>query len=76
MLSKLLPWLPWIGAVGSGVLLALCYAPWEVGGLIWIWQSPLLAALWFSDPVKKEKNGQMEKRFCFGVCVRILLLFV
>ncbi len=41
---------PEAAAVLSGFLLALCYPRWDFGWLIWIWQSPLLAALWFSSP--------------------------
>ncbi|HRQ87439.1 MAG TPA: apolipoprotein N-acyltransferase [Bacteroidia bacterium] len=43
-------------AVLSGVLLALCYAPWNVGDLVWVWASPLLAALWFSEPRLRKKG--------------------
>lgn len=39
---------PWIAAGLSGVLLALCYAPWNQGGLVWLALTPLLCALWFS----------------------------
>ncbi len=41
---------PEASALSSGVALALCYAPWSVSELVWVWVSPLLAALWFSDP--------------------------
>ncbi|MEO0415421.1 MAG: hypothetical protein AAF226_10775, partial [Verrucomicrobiota bacterium] len=39
---------PWLAALISGLLLALCYPGFELHGFIWIWQAPLLAALWFS----------------------------
>lgn len=37
---------PWLAAVASGALLALCYAPWDRGGLIWLALTPLVAAAW------------------------------
>ncbi|MBL9151688.1 MAG: apolipoprotein N-acyltransferase [Verrucomicrobiales bacterium] len=40
---------PWLAAVLSGLLLGLCYPRWDVGELIWIWQIPLFAALWFGE---------------------------
>ncbi len=38
---------PWAAALGSGVLLALCYAPWDRGGFIWFALTPLICAVWF-----------------------------
>jgi apolipoprotein N-acyltransferase len=38
---------PWAGAVVSGVLLALCYAPWNHAGLVWGALIPLVCAVWF-----------------------------
>jgi len=37
--------LPWLGAIASAVLLALCYAPWDFGGLVWFALTPLAAVL-------------------------------
>jgi len=48
--GRLLPFWPGAAAILSGVLLALCYAPWDCGGLVWVWAFPLIAALWFSEP--------------------------
>lgn len=39
-----------MAALLSGVALALCFPPYNVDSLIWIWQAPLLGALWFSKP--------------------------
>jgi len=33
-------------AILSGLLLALCYPPWDIGELVWVWAIPLLVALW------------------------------
>jgi len=46
---------PDAAAVLSGVLLALCYAPFDAGSLVWIWSAPLLAAIWFSEPLSAER---------------------
>lgn len=44
------PVLPFIAALLSGVLLALCLPPWDRSSLLWLWQLPLFAALWFWEP--------------------------
>ena len=36
---------PWIASVGSGVLLTLCFPPWNQGWLCWIALTPLAAAV-------------------------------
>ena len=41
---------PWLCAVSSGLLLALCYAPANLGGLVWVALVPLIAALWLGEP--------------------------
>jgi len=41
---------PFAAAVTSGLLLAPCFEPWNLSGLVWIWPAPLFAALWFSPP--------------------------
>ena len=41
---------PWLAAPGSGVLLILCFAPWQQQWLCWFALTPLLAALWFGSP--------------------------
>lgn len=43
---------PWLAAVISGLFLAFCFPPFSADALIWIWQGPLLASLWFSDFAK------------------------
>ncbi len=47
---------PEMAAVLSGVLLALCYPHWDIGNLVWIWQAPLLTALWFSKPRPSQRS--------------------
>ena len=42
----LLKSLPWAGAICSGLLLALCFAPWEYPNLVWIALLPLVWAVW------------------------------
>lgn len=68
--AKRLPSLPsrlWPGAASllSGGLLALCYAPWNFDWLVWIWASPLLAALWFS-PAPSPRRGRGWRGFRLG----------
>ncbi|MEM7014376.1 MAG: hypothetical protein AAF585_23185, partial [Verrucomicrobiota bacterium] len=41
------PIVPTIAAAISGLLLALCYAPWYHDTLVWVWAIPLLGVLWF-----------------------------
>lgn len=45
---------PWAAAVTSGVLLALTFAPWNQGWLVWIALAPLLCAVWFG-PANKPR---------------------
>ncbi|MDQ3622742.1 MAG: hypothetical protein M3463_09665, partial [Verrucomicrobiota bacterium] len=39
---------PWLAAITSGTLLALCFPPWNLSGLVWIALVPLICAVWFS----------------------------
>lgn len=48
---------PWLAAMASGVLLAMCYAPWDKGGLVWFGLMPLIAAVW---------SGKSERPFRLG----------
>lgn len=47
---------PWAASALSGILLALSFSPWDQGWLVWVWQGPLLGALWFSDS-RSGKHG-------------------
>ena len=38
---------PWLAAALSGVLLTLCFAPFDQTWLVWIALAPLIAAIWF-----------------------------
>ena len=44
------PIIPWLAAILSGILLALCFPSFDRTGFIWFWQAPLLAVLWFFEP--------------------------
>lgn len=49
---------PWLAAALSGLLLGLCYPRWDLSELIWIWQIPLFAALWFGGaPGPRWRRG-------------------
>ena len=56
---------PEAAAVLAGVLLALCFPPFDLGGLVWIWVAPLLAALWFSEPRPGKKGPRPRWRHGF-----------
>ncbi len=56
---------PEAAAVLAGVLLALCFPPFDLGGLVWIWVAPLLAALWFSEPRPGKKGARPRWRHGF-----------
>lgn len=45
---------PWACAFLSGILLVLCFAPFEQAWLVWIALSPLIAALWFGTPSRRH----------------------
>ena len=50
---------PWLAALGSGVLLVLCLAPWDQEWLCWLALTPLVAAVWFAPepPPPREATG-------------------
>lgn len=56
---------PFLAAILSGFLLALCFPRFDVGGFIWIWQAPLMAALWFSEPLN-EKTPRWRQGLLLG----------
>jgi len=61
-MKKILTFWPWLAAVVSGAMLALCYAPARMGGLAWIALVPLVAAIWFAQPATR-----FEKCRCFAL---------
>src|SRR6056300_1020950 len=68
---------PWIAALLSGVLLAICYPPFTADGLIWIWQAPLLGELWFSDLGEKRwRRGALLGLVCGIVFFAINLSWI
>ena len=44
---------PWLAAALSGILLALCFPPCDVGGLAFIALGPLLFAVWIKKPARR-----------------------
>ncbi|MDF1812405.1 MAG: apolipoprotein N-acyltransferase [Verrucomicrobiales bacterium] len=59
-------WWPWAASALSGILLALCFAPWELGSLVWVWSWPLLAALWYSLPEGLSLKQIVIRSFLLG----------
>ncbi|MFK7911862.1 MAG: apolipoprotein N-acyltransferase [Akkermansiaceae bacterium] len=47
---------PFFAAVVSGVLLAMCFPPFNASGLVWVWMLPLLPAIWCGE---KKRYGFM-----------------
>lgn len=64
---------PWLAAIASGVVLGLCYPKHDFAHLVWIWQMPLLAALWFSRSNRiSKKTGQLRPRWRRGFALGYL----
>ena len=42
-------------ALLSGVMLAMCFPGYNVGGLVWLWSVPLMVALWCGGDSKRPK---------------------
>jgi apolipoprotein N-acyltransferase len=56
-MSKFRNSMPYLAAVLSGILLAMCYPGFEVAsGLVWIWPIPLMLGLWLGGAQKKRKR--------------------
>jgi apolipoprotein N-acyltransferase len=50
---------PWLCALFSGILLALAFPPADLGGLAWFALVPLIWALWFSTPWKRNEPARL-----------------
>ena len=48
---------PWCAVVLSGVLLALCYAPFDTPAMVWVGLIPLFAAVWGNGTTKRRPRG-------------------
>ncbi len=53
--GKWLRFWPWLGAIATGVLTTLCFAPFEQTWICWIALTPLLTAVWFSGEGTKRR---------------------
>jgi len=60
---------PWLAAGLSGLLLALCFAPWNCGWLSWIALTPLICAVWFSAPAR---GGGWRRRALLGYAAGLI----
>lgn len=66
---------PWLAAALSGFLLALCYPPFDTGGFVWIWQAPLLSALWFAKPKTTRWKHGLSLGFVSGLVFFLISIF-
>ena len=55
MFQKLKSAWPWLAAILSGLLCALCFAPFNQTWIAWIALTPLIAAVWFSGENSKRR---------------------
>ena len=46
---------PWLAAICSGVLYAVCFAPFNLTWFSWIALTPLIAAIWFSGTESRHR---------------------
>jgi apolipoprotein N-acyltransferase len=58
---------PWLASIASGVVLAMSYAPWDNGGLIWCALTPLVVAVWF---------GKSERPFTLGYVAGVVFFAI
>ena len=60
---------PWLAAIFSGVLLTLCFAPYEQDWLVWLSLTPLLIVAWFGklNAWKRFAAGYLCGFFFFGM---------
>lgn len=64
---------PWLLAPLSGVMLALCYAPFNLAVMVWLGLVPLMVALWLGGKMRAERKRRLGKKrrsgrlFGFGI---------
>src|SRR5262245_36180056 len=46
---------PWLAAICSGLLYAVCFAPFNLAWFCWIALTPLIAAIWFSGTESRHR---------------------
>ncbi|MEM8954862.1 MAG: apolipoprotein N-acyltransferase [Verrucomicrobiota bacterium] len=56
---------PYFAALGSGLLLSLCYPNFNISWLAWIWMIPLLFSLWFGRPDRWANQPWKRARYGF-----------
>ncbi|HEY2343212.1 MAG TPA: hypothetical protein VGH90_09300, partial [Chthoniobacteraceae bacterium] len=64
----LLRFWPWLAAVGSGLLLTLCFPPFDVSWLAWVALTPLICALW----LPKDAHRSHKRPFFLGYVTGIV----
>ncbi|MFC5050313.1 apolipoprotein N-acyltransferase [Rubritalea spongiae] len=72
-MNTLKPFLPYLAATLSGVLLAMCFPGFEVSGsFVWIWSIPLMVGLWLGGGEKKRKRFGFKVGFVGGLAFWLL----
>jgi apolipoprotein N-acyltransferase len=64
------PFLRPAGALLSGLLLAMCYAPFGASWLIWVALLPLMAAIWLGEPIRARAG------FGFGYLAGVVFFLI
>jgi len=72
-MTKLQKFAPYLAAVVSGLLLAMCFPGFEVSsGLVWIWPIPLMVGLWLGGGEKKRKRFGFRLAWVAGLTFWLL----
>ncbi len=66
MREKLGAMWPWVAAAVSGLLVALAYAPFNQGWLIWVALTPLMAALWLDSRHSQPRSLSWKRMALLG----------
>ena len=60
---------PWLAAVFSGLLLTLCFAPFNQGWLCWVALAPVIAAIWFG------RQGGLQRAALLGYVMGLVFFW-
>lgn len=72
-MNKITKFWPWLAAICSGLLYALCFAPFDLTWLCWIALTPLIAAIWLSED--KPRYGSI-RNFALGYIAGLTFFWI